>query len=127
MINEFIHWPKPYLISFANNILWNIVMDDWNLDETSFDKWHLLQYYKVIIPQELNKEWQILWGSHLVLVTLHRNLQLVLSKTIRIVDTKGPSSCALTKALSVIAKAYGYPNAPTRSCSGDFRVGFKVK
>ena len=29
-----------------------------------------------------------MWGEHLVLVTLHRGLQLVSSKTIRIDDTK---------------------------------------
>ena len=27
------------------------------------------------------------------------------------------------KALSVIAEAPGYPNAPKRTCFGDFRVG----
>ena len=33
-------------------------------------------------------------GEHLVLVTLYRGLQLVLSKTIRIVDTKYHIKCS---------------------------------
>ena len=28
------------------------------------------------------------------------------------------------KAPSVVAEAFGYPNAPTWACSGDFEVGF---
>ena len=65
-----------------------------------------------------------MWGSHLVLMTLHHNLQLGLSKTIKITDTKGPSSHSFTKTLSVIGEAPGYPNAPTKFCSRYFRVGF---
>ena len=30
----------------------------------------------------------------------------------------------LGKASSVVAEASGYPNATTRTCSGDFQVGF---
>ena len=41
---------------------------------------------KNIIPWKFYNEWQIMLGQHLVLVTLHRGLRLVLSKTIRIGD-----------------------------------------
>ena len=30
----------------------------------------------------------------------------------------------MDKAPPVIAEVSGYPNAPTRTCSGDFQVGF---
>ena len=33
-------------------------------------------------------------------------------------------SLKLCKALSIIVEAPGYPGAPTRTCSSDFRVGF---
>ena len=33
-------------------------------------------------------------------------------------------SYKLGKALSIIAEAFGYPNAPTRTCSKEFQVGF---
>ena len=36
----------------------------------------------------MHKEWQILLGLHLVLVTIHAQLQSVLSKTNKIGDTK---------------------------------------
>ena len=35
-------WVYPLaknLPSFVNNLWWNIVMDDWNLDEKSLGKW----------------------------------------------------------------------------------------
>ena len=45
-------------------------MDDWNWNEKSLGKWQYLQHYKSIIPQKkMHKEWQIMLGSHLVLVT----------------------------------------------------------
>jgi hypothetical protein len=39
-------------------------------------------------PQIYDKEWQIVLGKHFVLVTLHYNLDIVLSNTNRIGDTK---------------------------------------
>ena len=50
-----------------------------------------LQYCKSIKPNYFNfvyKEWRIMLGLHLVLVTLQINLQLELNKTNRIDDTK---------------------------------------
>ena len=41
-----------------------------------------------MIPNKIYKEWQVVLGQPLVLGTLYRSLQLVLSKTIRIGDTK---------------------------------------
>ena len=69
-------------------------MDDWNLDEKPLGKWQHLQHRKDIIPPKIYKEWQILLGQHLVLVTPHRGSQLVLSKAIRIGDTKYHISCS---------------------------------
>ena len=43
---------------------------------------------KSTLPQESYKEWQIMLGEHLVLVTLYRDVQSVSSKTIRIGGTK---------------------------------------
>ena len=37
-MDEFILGPKPYLL-FVSNLLWNIVTNDWNLDENSVGKW----------------------------------------------------------------------------------------
>jgi hypothetical protein len=39
-------------------------------------------------PPKISKEWLVMLGWHLVLVKLHRILQLVLSKAIWIGDTK---------------------------------------
>ena len=48
-----------------------------------------LQHYNPIIPQNVYKEWQIILGKHLVLVTLYDNLQLLVSsKTMRTDVTK---------------------------------------
>ena len=65
----------------------NVVMDNWNLDGKSLGKWQYLQHYKSITPPQI-KECQIMWGQHLVLITLYHGLQLVMSKIIRIGDTK---------------------------------------
>ena len=94
MMDEFIHWPKPYL-SLISNLWCNIAMDDWNLDEKSPGKGHQLQHHKSITLPKIYKEWQIMLGQHLVLVTLHHGLQLVLSKTIRIADTKSCTSFSM--------------------------------
>ena len=34
-MEEFIHCPP----SLVNNLWWDIIMDDWNMDEKSLDKW----------------------------------------------------------------------------------------
>ena len=47
-----------------------------------------MQHCNSIIPQNIDKEWQVMLGYHLVLVTLYRGLQLVVSKTIIIGDYK---------------------------------------
>ena len=70
-------------------------MDDWKLDEKSLSKWQYLQHCKPRIIKSSYKEQQILSGYHLVLVTLHRGLQLVLSKTIRLGDSKYHIWCSL--------------------------------
>jgi hypothetical protein len=46
-------------------------MDDWKLDEKSLNKWQQLQHCKSKMPTNIYKEWQILLGLHIVLVTLH--------------------------------------------------------
>ena len=50
---------------------WNIVMDDWNLDENLLSKWQYLQHCKSIMPIIFYKEWWMILGFHLLLVTLH--------------------------------------------------------
>jgi hypothetical protein len=37
-------------------------MDDWYLDEKALGEWQQLQHLKSIIPQKVNKEWQIILG-----------------------------------------------------------------
>ena len=50
--------------AIVNNLWWIIVMDNWNLDETSLGKWQWWQHCKSIITLNNYKDWQ-----HLVLVT----------------------------------------------------------
>ena len=38
------------VICILTNMWWNIVMDDWNLDEESLSKWQYLQHCKFTIP-----------------------------------------------------------------------------
>ena len=45
---------KP-LPSLANNLQWNIVMDDWELDEKSLGKLQQLQHCNFLVPQEIYK------------------------------------------------------------------------
>jgi hypothetical protein len=47
-----------------------------------------MEHIKSINPQKTYNEWQIMFGEHLVLVTLHHGSQLVLSQIIRNGDTK---------------------------------------
>ena len=65
-------------------------MDDRNQDGKPLSKWQYLQHRKSIMPKFCYKEWQIMLGLHSMLVTLlyTSDLQLVLSKTNRIGDTK---------------------------------------
>ena len=58
-----------YILTF---IEWNIVMNDWKLDENSPSKVTILQY-SVIHNAQLcfYKEWQIKLGLHSMSVTLH--------------------------------------------------------
>ena len=81
-MDEFIHRPKPYLLlsSTYDEIL-------------SWMKKHLVSDSKcnttnLQSPKKNDKKWQIMVGWHLVLVTLYQGLQLELSKTIRIGDSK---------------------------------------
>ena len=55
---------------------WNTIMDDWNVDEESLSKWQQLQHCKFVMPKYLYKKWQIILGSHLVLVTRHGRFQI---------------------------------------------------
>ena len=51
-----VHPAAKTLSSLVRNWLWNIVMDDWKLDEKSLDKWQQLQHCKFIIhPRKFNK------------------------------------------------------------------------
>ena len=46
-------WVHPLaktLPSLVNNLWWNIIMDDWDLDEKLLGKWQKLQHYKSLIP-----------------------------------------------------------------------------
>ena len=48
-------WVHPFaktMPSLVNNLSWDIVMDDWDLDEKTLGKWQYLQHYKPIIPHK---------------------------------------------------------------------------
>ena len=67
-------WKQSFGILCIQEIMWwNVIMDDWYLDEISLDKWELLQHDNSTIPPLffINKEWQIMLGKHSMLVTLH--------------------------------------------------------
>ena len=49
---------------------WNIVMDDWNLDEKS-NKVKIIATLWIYCAQRFYKEWQIILGLHWMLVPLH--------------------------------------------------------
>ena len=63
---------KIWYIMHPTFMWWNIVMVDWNWNETSLSKWQQLQHCESIMPKSFYKEWQMTSGIHLVLVTLHR-------------------------------------------------------
>jgi hypothetical protein len=79
MMNNFIHWLKPpFLVNYS--------FRGWNLDENLLgggSNCNIVNHN----PQKNHKEWQLMLGWHLVSVTVHHNLQLVLSETLRIGDT----------------------------------------
>jgi hypothetical protein len=47
-----VHPLAKTLPALVNNLWWNVVMDDWNLDEKSLVKWQWSQHYKSIIRSE---------------------------------------------------------------------------
>ena len=61
MDDEWGHPLAKSLPSLISNLWWNIIMDNWKLDEKSLDKWQYLQNYKSIPspPQQNFKEWRI--------------------------------------------------------------------
>ena len=106
---EFIHWPKPYLLlsETCDELLsWMIeiwmkiyFVSDYNCNTESRN------------PQMFYKDQQIMLVQHLVLVTLHCILQIVMSMTIRIFDTIyhtecsiGPLSNTFQKSTAVLPK-----------------------
>ena len=60
MMDEFIF--VQALPSLVSKVWWNIVMDDWILDDNTFAKWLQLQHYKFEIPPKHHKEWHIMLG-----------------------------------------------------------------
>ena len=67
---------------------WNIVLHDWNLDEKSHSKWQYSQHCRFIMPTFLLQGMTNNVRLTFSVGCLHCALQLVFSKTIRIVDTK---------------------------------------
>ena len=51
-LNITLHFLGTTIILLSTALWRNIVMDDWNLDEKSLDKWQGLQSYKSIIIQK---------------------------------------------------------------------------
>ena len=99
-------WVHPLanaLPPLVNNLWWNMVMDDWNLDEKSFGKWQFLQHETHIIPQNVYKEWHIMLGQH------YRGRQLV--STILIGDTKYHILCSLSTQTEM-----SNPSSNVKSC-----------
>ena len=70
LLNKFVfvvddRWVHPLaktLPSLVNNLWWNSVMGDWNLDEKSLGKWQYLQHCKSLIPPKIYKEQQTMLG-----------------------------------------------------------------
>ena len=48
--------------SLVNNLWWDIVMDDWNLDENSIASDSKCNNVNLQSPQQIYKEWQIMLG-----------------------------------------------------------------
>jgi hypothetical protein len=51
MDDGWVHPLAETLASLVTNLWWNIVMDDWNLNEKPLVKWQQLQHCKSTIPQ----------------------------------------------------------------------------
>ena len=51
-------------------------MDDWNLNEKSANKWHYLQHLISDYFIKFSKDWSMMLGLHLVLVTLHKRFTI---------------------------------------------------
>ena len=86
-MDEFMRWPKPYLFLLATcdwKLSW--VIEIWMKNHLESESNY--NSVKELFPQLIYKEWKIMLGWHLVLVTLSCGLQLVLSKTIKIGDTE---------------------------------------
>ena len=61
-----VHLLAKILPSLINNLWWNIVIDDWTLDEKTLCKWQSLQHCKYIIPEKFYNDRQIMLAWHLV-------------------------------------------------------------
>ena len=88
MMDEFIHWPKPYLLlSPTCDEILSWMIEIWMKSNLVSDNdCNTVNLYNP--PKNVYKEWQLLLGLYLVLVTLYRGVQLVVSMTIRIGVTK---------------------------------------
>ena len=76
------------IICIRTNLWWNIVTDDWNLDQSSLSKWQVIATLEIC---NLRKHLQGMTDYvrlTLVLMTLHQGLQLVSSKKIKIGHSK---------------------------------------
>ena len=69
--DEFIHWPKPYLLFSATcDEMLSWMIEIWMENHlVSNGNWN------IVIPQKNHKESQIMLGKQLVLVTLYCGLQ----------------------------------------------------
>ena len=60
--NGWVHPLAKTLPCFSSNLWWNIITDDWNLDENLLAKWQKLQHCDSVIPKKIDKEWQVMLG-----------------------------------------------------------------
>ena len=90
-MDEFIHWPKPYLLlsSTCDEVLSWVIEILMKIHLVSDSNCNTVK--SIIRAKKLQGITTL--GSHLVLVTLYCISRLVLSKTIRIYDTKYHSQC----------------------------------
>ena len=101
MMDEFIRWPKPYLLfsPTCDEIL------SWMIEILISDSNH--NTVNLLTPKFFTRNDKKCWVNILVLVTLHHILQLVSSKTIRIGDTGYHIYCTTTVSLTL--KRKGFP------------------
>ena len=88
-------WGHPSLISTCDERLSWMIKNWIKKQLVSDNNCNIVNLYSPILC--INKELHIMWGEHLASVTLYRSSQLVLSKTIRIGDTKYHIYCSLLK------------------------------